>query len=160
MAAVAGAISEYTVKAILRAGATHAIMENGGDIALKIDHPTVVGIYSGTAKINNIGLKFMPAPDIIGICTSSGTIGHSFSFGCPDAATVISKNVLLADAAATVLGNSIKKKEKNQVKKALEFQMDNDIEAMMVIVDDILGMNGKVPLIVKSDVDVGCISKG
>lgn len=41
------------------------------------------------------------------MCTSSGTLGHSKSFGRADAATVLADSCALADAAATALGNRI-----------------------------------------------------
>ena len=47
----------------------------------------------------------------LGICTSSGTVGHSLSLGLADSVTVLSSSVALADAVATRLGNEIKKAE-------------------------------------------------
>jgi ApbE superfamily uncharacterized protein (UPF0280 family) len=44
----------------------------------------------------------------LGVCTSSGTIGHSLSLGNADAVCVLSPSAALADAAATALGNRIK----------------------------------------------------
>ena len=44
----------------------------------------------------------------MGICTSSGTVGHSLSFGKADAVCVKAKSVSLADAAATAIGNMVK----------------------------------------------------
>ncbi len=41
------------------------------------------------------------------MCTSSGTVGHSLSFGRADAACVVARSCALADAAATALGNRI-----------------------------------------------------
>jgi ApbE superfamily uncharacterized protein (UPF0280 family) len=160
MSTVAGAISEYTAKALIQAGAGHVIMDNGGDIALKIDHPVVVGIYTGNARINNIGIRLTPKKETIGVCTSSGTIGHSLSFGCADAATVIAGDVLLADALATVLGNQIRERDQSEIETILSSLMRDDIEGMIVIIDDMMGVCGKIPSIVKANVPFNKISLG
>ena len=41
----------------------------------------------------------------MGICTSSGTVGHSLSFGKADAVVVTAGSATLADAAATAICN-------------------------------------------------------
>lgn len=125
-----------------------------------INHPVIVGIYAGDIKITNIGLKFQSLQNIIGICTSSATIGPSLSFGRADAATVISKDVILADAAATALGNSIKEKSKASIEKALTSIGNDKIEGMIAIVGDTMGIWGKLPEIVKVKVDYEFITKG
>lgn len=160
MASVAGAIAEYTVRAMMEAGATHAIVDNGGDIAMHIRHPVIVGIYTGNIKIKDIGLRFQPQGVITGVCTSSATIGPSLSFGRADAATVISKDVILADAAATALGNSINKKDQKLIEEALSTLMIDEIEGMIVIIEDIMGMYGELPEMVKINVDYELITKG
>lgn len=125
-----------------------------------INHPVIVGIYAGDIKITNIGLKFQSLQNIIGICTSSATIGPSLSFGRADAATVISKDVILADAATTALGNSIKEKSKASIEKALTSIGNDKIEGMIAIVGDTMGIWGKLPEIVKVKVDYEFITKG
>jgi ApbE superfamily uncharacterized protein (UPF0280 family) len=55
----------------------------------------------------------------LGVCTSSGTIGHSLSFGCADSVIIISKNTALADAVATATGNLVKTKK--DLQKAIDF---------------------------------------
>lgn len=160
MASVAGAIAEYALRAMIKAGATQAIVDNGGDIAMFISHPVIVGIYTGEAKIKNIGLRFQPQGEIIGVCTSSGKIGPSLSFGRADAATVISKDVILADAAATALGNSIKEKNRELIEEAMADLMIDGIEGMIAVVDDLMGTCGEIPEIVRARVDYELITKG
>ncbi len=155
MAAVAGAISEFALRAMIRAGSKHAIVANGGDIAMFLAKPAVVGIFTGPTRIRNLGLKFMPGPRIIGVCTSSGTVGHSLSFGHADAAVVVSQDVCLADAAATALGNAAKIKEPASLEKALHAAWVPGIEGMLVIMDDIMAMKGRIPEIVKARVSPG-----
>jgi len=107
MAAVAGVIAKYAVQAMTEAGATYAVVDNGGDISLLNDEPIVVGIYAGASPIRDLAFELPERSEPIGIATSSGTVGPSISFGCADAATVISQDPALADAAATALGNAV-----------------------------------------------------
>jgi ApbE superfamily uncharacterized protein (UPF0280 family) len=44
----------------------------------------------------------------LSICTSSGTVGPSLSFGHADAAVVVAEDACLADGCATRLGNELK----------------------------------------------------
>ena len=108
MAAVAGAMAEYVGLDLLAAGAGEVVVENGGDIYFCRNQESVVGIFAGTSPHSNrVGLKipasFMP----LGICTSSGTVGHSLSLGEADAVTVLAKDTALADAVATLVGNAV-----------------------------------------------------
>ena len=160
MASVAGAIAEYAVRAMVKAGAAHAVVDNGGDIAMRLKHPVTVGIYAGNAEIKNIGLRFQPHGFIMGICTSSGTVGPSLSFGQADAATVIARDVILADAAATALGNSIKEKSQKLIEVALSSLLIDGIYGMIAIKGDLMGLCGKIPEIVKVNVDYELITKG
>lgn len=107
MSAVAGVIAKLAVEAMVEAGATYAVVDNGGDISILNDQPTLVGIYAGSSSIRDIAFEVPSRTEPLGICTSSGSVGPSISFGCADAATVISKDPALADAAATTLGNAV-----------------------------------------------------
>ncbi|MDD4776495.1 MAG: UPF0280 family protein, partial [Syntrophomonas sp.] len=107
MAAVAGAIAGYAVAAMMEEGATYAVVDNGGDICILNDHPIIVGIYAGSSPIKDLAFEISPRKVPLGICTSSGTVGPSISFGWADAALVVSQDVVLADAAATALGNAV-----------------------------------------------------
>lgn len=160
MAAVAGAIAEYVVKALIRKGASHVIFDNGGDIAMCIDRPVVVGIYAGRSTFKSLGLRFMPEGRIIGICTSSATVGHSLSLGRADAAIVISPDVILADAAATALGNAITRCASDHIEKALDRVMADGITGMMTIMGESFGLCGELPTICRADVDFDLISRG
>ncbi len=160
MAAVAGAIAEYAIKAMLKAGARHAIVDNGGDIAMFIDRPVIVGVYTGDAEISSFGLKFYPEGKIIGVCTSSARIGHSLSFGITDASVVISEDVVLADAAATALGNSVVRKDKAHIERAISNVLSEEIRATLVVVEDLMGFGGELPELVKAEVDFELITKG
>ncbi len=160
MASIAGAIASSAVEAMIEAGANYAVFDNGGDIAIFIDKPLVVGIYAGRTKIKELGMKVLPRDEIFGLCTSSATVGPSLSFGKADAATVLSNDVILADAAATALGNNITQKNDNSIKKSMKKLMVDGIEGMIAIIEDKIGMCGKLPQLVKANVDYDLISKG
>src|SRR3972149_6675538 len=108
MAAVAGAIAEFVGTELLRYS-PEVIVENGGDIYLKSTKTRVVGIFAGDSPLSGkIGLEIVPEDTPIGICTSSGTVGHSLSLGKADAVVVLSPSATLADAAATATGNLVR----------------------------------------------------
>ncbi len=108
MAAVAGAVAQMTGKELLEY-TPEIIIENGGDIFLKIERKRIIGIYAGDSPLSGkLGLEIEPPDTPMGICTSSGTVGHSLSFGKADAVVVISKSAYLADAAATAVCNRVK----------------------------------------------------
>lgn len=108
MAAVAGAIAEQVGKDLLAAGAGEVMVENGGDIYLCRGQESVVGIFAGLSPLSNrVGLKIPASLMPLGICTSSGTVGHSLSLGEADSVTVLAKDTALADAVATLAGNAV-----------------------------------------------------
>jgi len=108
MAAVAGAIAWAGVEAMVDAGAAFGVIDNGGDIALICDRPVRVGVHAGEAVLSNrIAFVIPPQEQILGICTSSATVGPSISFGMADAVTVFSHNVACADAWATSVCNQL-----------------------------------------------------
>jgi len=146
MAAVAGGISEFIGKELLNQS-EEIIVENGGDIFLKTSSKTSIGIYAGTSPLSNrIGIKINPDDTPLGVCTSSGTVGHSISFGRADAVTVVSKSALLADAAATSVGNLVK--DKRDFNRALEFAGKIDgILGVLIVLGKEMAVYGKVELI-------------
>src|SRR4030042_1691795 len=109
VAAVAGAIAECVGKELLTFS-PEIIVENGGDIYLKISRQRTVGIYAGDSPLTGkLGLEINPQDTPLGICTSSGTVGHSLSFGKADAVVVVAGSAVLADAAATSICNKVSK---------------------------------------------------
>jgi ApbE superfamily uncharacterized protein (UPF0280 family) len=110
MAAVAGAVAEYVGARCALAAAGEVIVENGGDIFISVEGaPLISAIWAGKSPLSGkIGLRIRPEMTPIGLCTSSGTVGHSKSFGMADAVTILSRSAALADAAATAVGNMVK----------------------------------------------------
>jgi ApbE superfamily uncharacterized protein (UPF0280 family) len=108
MAAVAGAIAARVGRGLL-AHSPDVIVENGGDIFLRTPGPATLAVYAGRSPLSlRIGARVEGGGQPISVCTSSGTVGHSLSFGRADAACVVARSCALADAAATALGNRIR----------------------------------------------------
>jgi ApbE superfamily uncharacterized protein (UPF0280 family) len=145
MASVAGAISEYVGRDLMRESA-NVIVENGGDIYLNVRHNVLIGLFAGDSPLTGrIALSIDARETPMGICTSSGTVGHSLSFGNADAVCIKSRSAALADAAATSVGNLIRKK--SDVKKGLERAMSIEgILGVMIIKGDTLAVQGSMEL--------------
>jgi len=143
MAAVAGAIAEYVGRGLSRLSDT-VIVENGGDIFLKSSTDRIAGIDAGHSPLSGkIGLKIKGSEIPLGICTSSGTVGHSLSFGVADAVVVLSPQAALADAAATAIGNMIQ--DADDIEEGLEFARGiENISGVAIIKGDKLGVWGSV----------------
>jgi len=147
MASVAGAIAYFAVRAMVHQGARYAIFENGGDIAIFTEEPVVIGLYAGE-RIKNLAFKIEPRPAIFGLCTSSGKMGHSLSFGLADSVTVLSEDPALADAVATAVGNCIKTDDPGQMEKTIERYLISGVEGIMVVMNEKIGLGGKLPEII------------
>lgn len=147
MAAVAGAIAEFVGRELLNYS-SEVIVENGGDIFIKSNKERKVSIFAGESPLSQkIILKIEAQKNFVGICTSSGTVGPSLSFGKADAVTVISDSVLLADAAATTVGNLVKSKE--DIEKGLIYaQKIKGIKGVVIIKEDKMGLRGDINFIV------------
>jgi len=118
MAAVAGAVAEHVGRALLRR-ADEVIVENGGDVFMRSRRERLVSIYAGESRFtHHIGLRVPAERTPIGVCTSSGTVGHSRSFGTADAVVVAAEDTALADAAATAIANRVESED--EVDEALE----------------------------------------
>jgi ApbE superfamily uncharacterized protein (UPF0280 family) len=146
MAAVAGAIAEYVGKTLL-SFSPEVIVENGGDIFLKITERRTVGIYAGESPLSGkVALEIEPEETPLGICTSSGTVGHSLSFGRADAAVALAPSACLADAAATAIGNLVR--ETTDIDRGIEFaQRIDGLIGVVIIKGDKMGVWGAVRIV-------------
>ena len=145
MASVAGAIAEFVGTELLTFS-PEVIIENGGDIYLKSLEKRVVGIYAGKSPLTGkIGLEINGEDTPLGICTSSGTVGHSLSFGKADAVVVLSPSATLADAAATAIGNMIK--QATDIPSGIEFAKGIEgLKGLLIIKDDQMGLWGEAKI--------------
>ena len=147
MASVAGAIAQ-AVALRLKPLSASLIIENGGDCYLDLTEETTVGIFAGPNSpfTGRIGLRFPADRFPVGICTSSGTIGHSLSFGKADAVTVVARDAALADAAATALGNLVQ--APGDISRVLEIAPTHSLlEGVLIIIQDKMGLWGNLELI-------------
>jgi ApbE superfamily uncharacterized protein (UPF0280 family) len=145
MAAVAGAVAEFVGQELL-VFSPEVIVENGGDIYLKSLRERVAAIYAGRSPLTGkIGLKVKAAATPLGICTSSGTVGHSLSYGQADAAVVLAESAALADAAATAIGNMVVNAD--DIPRVIEFARTiSDLVGVVIVKDDCVGAWGGVEL--------------
>jgi hypothetical protein len=146
MACVAGAIAEYIGVRILK-HSKEVIVENGGDIFIKTIRKRKIGIYAGSSPLSNkIAIEINPKDTPLGICTSSGTVGHSLSFGNADAVVVVSSSTALADAAATGIGNLVKSSK--DIEQAINFARNiKGLKGVIIIKDDKMGLWGDIKLV-------------
>jgi len=113
MSAVAGAVARETGRMLRREfGVGEVVVENGGDIYADVGRPLDVALFAGESPLSQrVGLRITAAATPLGICTSSGTVGPSLSFGTADALMIVSPDALLADSCATALANRIRSEE-------------------------------------------------
>jgi uncharacterized protein len=151
MAAVAGAIAEYVGKGLLAFGFCEVMVENGGDIYLQRTRDCTVAIFAGESPLSyRVGVKIFSSLMPIGICTSSGTVGHSLSMGEADSVTVLSSSTPLADAAATRLGNEVGRAADGEAGIRNALAVAQEIEGIMgvvVICGERMGAFGDVELV-------------
>jgi len=143
MAAVAGAIAEYTGKELLKFS-REVIVENGGDTWMRLLSPAIAGIYTHNLYFKDkLWLWISPEETPCSLCTSSGTLGHSLSFGKADVVTVIAENGALADAVATGACNIVQ--DEHSMEHAIDYAMS--IEGVMgcvIVYRDVLAAKGSV----------------
>ena len=151
MAAVAGTMASRVGISLIEEGYDEIIVENGGDIYMYRRKESIVGIFAGESPLSyRVGLRIKPGQMPCGICTSSGTIGHSLSLGDADSVTVVAQSTALADAAATRLGNEAGWGQRGQtaVQKVLETARKIEgLTGVVVICNDTLGAVGDLELV-------------
>ena len=143
MAAVAGAIAEFVGKKLLNY-CHEVIVENGGDIFMRVKRRKRVGIYAGESPLSGkIALEVESRDTPLGLCCSAGTFGHSLSLGKADAVVILSPSAILADAVATAVGNIVKKKD--DIRRGLEFlRKIPEVQGGVIIKGKRIGAWGKV----------------
>jgi len=121
-AAVAGTIAQVSAEAAINAGARNVIVENGGDIMIIGNRDFRVAVFPRPItgeKSGSLGFQVRAGDLPIGICTSSGVLGHSTSFGKADAVVAFARDAATADAAATSIANEVKGEPRESVERGL-----------------------------------------
>lgn len=133
MAAVAGAVAEEVLGALVGPGITRAYANNGGDIALWLAPgerlTSALAVSGGLDRVT-----VASADPVRGIATS-GWRGRSFSLGIADAVTVLARTAAEADAAATMVANAVDLDLPGICRRqAREVQSDSDLGERLVTV--------------------------
>jgi hypothetical protein len=155
MAAVAGSIAQLSMGYLINEGAKMAIIDNGGDVALKTNKDVIIGVYAGDSSLSGqMGFKLKHEKTPMGVCTSSGTVGHSMSFGRSDSVTVFADEASVADALATSIANEVmgdidSVAIQNGLSRADDFR--EYMRGVLIIVGESAGMVGKIPQLVKTN---------
>jgi ApbE superfamily uncharacterized protein (UPF0280 family) len=145
MASVAGAVAQYVAYG-LKDLSDQIIIENGGDIYMNVSRDVTVSIFAGTSPLSDrVGIVIPKRMMPLGVCSSSGRIGHSLSMGDSDVVCILSRSAVLADAAATALGNRVKTK-KDLLKLSEEAAAIDGVLGGVAIIDDEMTAWGEVEL--------------
>lgn len=139
MAAVAGAVADEMLAALIaRRALAKACVNDGGDVALHIGegHRLDTGIASDPQRPQlAAGVRIDSLSPIRGIATS-GWRGRSQSLGVADAVTILARDAAAADAAATLVANSVNA-EHAAIRRlpAREVKHDSDLGDQLVTVN-------------------------
>jgi ApbE superfamily uncharacterized protein (UPF0280 family) len=146
MATVAGFFAEQ-VGLFLTHFSEDVLVENGGDIWLKSSRKRKVSIYAGTSSFSEqIGIEINTQGSSLGICTSSGTVGHSLSLGRADAVVILAPSAVLADAVATAACNLVQ--ESADLAKVVTWAVTiPGVQGAVAILDDKMAVQGDIKLI-------------
>ena len=137
LAAVAGTASDVVADFIFSRGGTKIIVDNGGDIAIRLREGEVarVGVKTEIDAKQPTYLIAIDSTMGIGGVATSGLGGRSFTKGIASAATVLSQTAAFSDAAATVIGNFTNVEDPNIVRSLAEkIYPDTDIAGEWVTI--------------------------
>jgi ApbE superfamily uncharacterized protein (UPF0280 family) len=143
MAAVAGMFALHVGEKIRRKfHVQELVVENGGDFYIYVKDDLLITIYAGESPLSEKIAVIVPAHETpCGVCTSSGTVGPSLSFGNADAVMVACYSPVLADAWATSLANRVKSPD--DIEGVLTFSEHYpEILSLVIICDDKTGIRG------------------
>lgn len=140
MAAVAGSVAEEILGAMLDAARLQrAYVNNGGDIALHLTNREkfTVGLMDRPDRYGLIRTMDIGADDPARGIATSGRHGRSFSLGIADAVTVLARTASQADAAATIIANTVDLPNHPAILRcpANDLQPDSDLGARLVTRD-------------------------
>jgi ApbE superfamily uncharacterized protein (UPF0280 family) len=135
MASVAGSIADNILKVLVNnTNLEKAYVNNGGDVAFHLSENQIM--KSSLAAIPNMIAEIKYKDKSRGIATS-GWRGKSFSRGIADSVTVLAKNAAIADAAATMICNSVDIYNHPKIKRkpANNIYEDSDLKNLLITVE-------------------------
>jgi ApbE superfamily uncharacterized protein (UPF0280 family) len=140
MAAVAGAVAEAILAAMVEAAVLdRASVNNGGDIALHLGRGASVrvGMVDRPDRPGLFGRVDLDARSPVRGIATSGRRGRSFSLGIADAVTVLARTAAEADAAATIVANAVNLPGHPAISRvpAASLQPDSDLGRRLVTRD-------------------------
>jgi ApbE superfamily uncharacterized protein (UPF0280 family) len=140
MAAVAGSVAEEILGAMVGAAQLErAYVNNGGDIALYLadGQQFTVGLMDRPDDHGLMQTMVIRADDPTRGVATSGRHGRSFSLGIADAVTVLARTASQADAAATIIANTVDLPGHPAIvrRPAQDLQPDSDLGARLVTRD-------------------------
>jgi ApbE superfamily uncharacterized protein (UPF0280 family) len=147
MASVAGAVAEYVGRALLAESAA-VIVENGGDVFIALPREAKLRLYAGEGSPFTDRITFVvpESRNGLGLCTSSGTVGPSLSFGRADAVVAVAEDCAYADAAATAVANAIKSPA--DVERITEnISRSGKVRGLLIAAGDRLGLWGDIKIL-------------
>jgi uncharacterized protein len=139
MAAVAGAVADELLAALLRGRRlSKAIVNDGGDIAFHLAPGATLatGIVADIAAPALDAISTIPAASPVRGIATSGWRGRSQSLGIADAVTVLARSAAEADAAATLIANAVNVEHASIVRApARSLREDSDLGDRLVTAD-------------------------
>ncbi len=147
MAAVAGALAEAVARGLEPLSA-EVVVENGGDLYLMGRCERTVLLYAGDSPLSGqvalaLGADALP----VAVCTSSGRVGPSVSYGSAHAVTVLATSGALADAAASAVGNLVHGPDDIERALARAREIPGVLGAVVIAEDQIGATGGIVRLV-------------
>lgn len=136
MAAVAGAVADAVCEILAApSNISKAYVNNGGDIAFHLTEGQNLSAALAGEEITNNKIQIDHGYPVRGIATS-GWRGRSQSFGIADAVTVLASTAAKADAAATLIANSVNIDNCSAIirRPASEIHPDSDLGAREVTI--------------------------
>jgi ApbE superfamily uncharacterized protein (UPF0280 family) len=130
MAAVAGAVAEEILAAMVDAGPLErAYVNNGGDIALHLAGERHFDVLLAGLDRADLGRVRIDAGSPVRGIATSGRGGRSLSLGIADSVTVLARGAAAADVAATLIANAVDLPGHPAVtrQKASEIDPDSDL---------------------------------
>ncbi len=137
MAAVAGAVADEILAVMVSAAQlSRAYVNDGGDIAVYLGtgEEFVVGMVERPDRPSLLGTTTLHSDDPVRGVATSGWRGRSFSLGIADAVTVLAERAAAADAAATIIANTVDLPGHPAIERvaACELAPDSDLGSRLV----------------------------